>query len=112
MESAVSSRTSSALDVARATGGNVSSMRADILRGARTEIERINGAIVQIAGADKAPVNAALASAVGTLQSWTSGQRSSWRNEIKSADANGRRIAIDKLFGDVELRNDCVRNIG
>lgn len=60
---------SHALAVARATGANRSSMLADVLRGARTEIEVINGAIVRVAerlGLD-VPVNRMLTDLVRAL---------------------------------------------
>ena len=43
-------------EIARATAGNYSSMYQDVLRGAPTEIEAINGAIVREAAALHVPV--------------------------------------------------------
>ncbi len=42
-------------DVARRSGDNLSSMLQDILRGARTEIDSINGKIVQMGEIHRAP---------------------------------------------------------
>lgn len=61
------------LAVAKATGANRSSMLADVLRGAPTEIEVINGAIVRVAerlGLD-APVNRTLTALVRALDATT-----------------------------------------
>ncbi len=58
------------LDVARATSRNISSMHQDLLRGKPTEIEAINGALVQIAEEHNipAPVNLTLANLVRVLE--------------------------------------------
>ncbi|MCZ7567871.1 MAG: 2-dehydropantoate 2-reductase [Ardenticatenaceae bacterium] len=64
------------LAVARATGANRSSMLADVLRGAPTEVEVINGSIVRVAerlGMD-APVNRMLTALVRALDT-TAGRR-------------------------------------
>ncbi len=57
-----SSALNNVLNVAKATGENVSSMLQDVLRGRRTEIDFINGAVVRVAEAHnlKTPVNKTL----------------------------------------------------
>ena len=50
--------------VARATAENRSSMAQDLAAGRRTEVDAINGHVVDRLGADAAPVNATLASLV------------------------------------------------
>lgn len=58
------------LDVARATQGNVSSMRADVLNGRRTEIDKINGAFVTLAREQggEAPANELITSMIRYLE--------------------------------------------
>lgn len=55
--------------VARRTAGNFSSMYQDVLRGAPTEIDAINGAVAQLGG-DFAPLNRAMWQLVRALGSW------------------------------------------
>lgn len=50
--------------VARATADNRSSMAQDLAAGRRTEVEAINGHVVEQLGPDEAPVNATLAALV------------------------------------------------
>lgn len=61
------------LDVARATGANRSSMLADILRGAPTEIDTINGAIVREGErlGVPTPINSVLVALIRALEETT-----------------------------------------
>jgi 2-dehydropantoate 2-reductase len=58
--------------VARRTAGNISSMLQDVLRGAPTEIEAINGAIVRLGkqGGVETPVNRVVWSLVKAIPTW------------------------------------------
>lgn len=56
-------------DVARRTASNFSSMYQDVLRGAPTEIEAINGAVARLGG-EKAPINRAMWQLVRARGSW------------------------------------------
>ena len=61
----------SVLDVSEATSGNISSMRADVLKHRPTEIEKINGAFVSLAkdhGLD-APANSLITQMIRFLES-------------------------------------------
>jgi len=80
-----SSASDQVVDVARSTASNRSSMAQDIARSAPTEIDSINGAIVQIATKQRisVPVNEALLLMVKS-QIATSGGTGTWRNNIKA----------------------------
>jgi 2-dehydropantoate 2-reductase len=56
-------------DVARRTASNFSSMYQDVLRGAPTEIDAINGAVARLGG-EHAPINQAVWKLVRALGSW------------------------------------------
>jgi len=56
-------------DVARRTASNFSSMYQDVLRGAPTEIDAINGAVARLGG-ENAPLNRAMWQLVRALGSW------------------------------------------
>ncbi|MFB6303541.1 MAG: ketopantoate reductase family protein [Haloferacaceae archaeon] len=59
--------------VARATADNRSSMAQDLAAGRRTEVDAINGHVVEALGADAAPVNATLAALVRAREGDRSG---------------------------------------
>lgn len=61
---------STVLKVAAATGENVSSMLQDVMRGRRTEVDFINGAVMRLAGQAglEAPINACLYRLVKSLE--------------------------------------------
>lgn len=56
-------------NVAERTASNFSSMYQDVLRGAPTEIDAINGAVARLGG-EKAPINRAMWQLVRALGSW------------------------------------------
>ncbi len=67
----------SMLRVAKLTGSNYSSMLQDILRGRRTEVDWINGAIVKLGSklGVPTPVNEALTMLVRCLEKWSNERR-------------------------------------